>query len=133
MKICSLTISNQHQNFSVMITDIIHPRPVEAKEDSRTRLRDQIETEYVLRCVDEYLSGRDDSIMRDYYEIHKEQMVSRSSHLIDKHLKFFFIRIMSMLLCCYMSSCVMIKNLRNLILFTDFRMSRYFKKHLLKI
>lgn len=56
------------------LQDIIHPRPVEAKEDSRTRLRDQIETEYVLRSVDEYLSGRDDSIMRDYYEIHKEQI-----------------------------------------------------------
>lgn len=59
------------------LQDIIHPRPVEAKDDPRTRLRDQIETEHVLRSVDEYLSGRDDTIMRDYYEIHKAQISER--------------------------------------------------------
>ncbi len=102
MKICSLTISNQHAEFQRdELQDIIHPRPVEAKEDSRTRLRDQIETEYVLKSVDEYYPEEMIASCEIIMKFIRNRSVSRSSHLIDKHLKFFFIRIMSMLLCCY--------------------------------
>lgn len=61
----------------INIEDIIHPKPIEDKDDPRTRLRNRIERDFVLKSIDEYLATKNNRIMKAYYEEHKTEMSNK--------------------------------------------------------